>query len=211
MTKLNIELQSIAISRASQADPGPARRLIVPVTSPETDLTIETQRVWELANTTGADIKFIGLCADPMQEPSLRRALVTMSAMMNYDNVAAETEILPGRDIVGNLRSRLQPGDLIVCLDGQHAGLIHKPLSQILQSELDAPLYLLSGLSLENRSRSNWLTQAAAWIGSIAIIVGFFMLQVKVDHLAKDWTIVLQVLTTAVEFWLLWAWNTLLK
>lgn len=211
MTRLNTELQPLPISYASQPDLGTARRLIVPVTNLEADLTTVTQRVWELAGTTGAKIKFIGLCTDPIQEPSFRRALVTMSAMVTDDNVYAEMEILPGRDIVGNLRSRLQPGDLIVCVDGQYAGLLQKPLSQVLQSELDAPLYILSGLSLENRSRSNWLIQAVAWIGSIAIIVGFFMLQVRVNHLSQDWTIVLQVLTTAVELWLLWAWNSLLK
>jgi hypothetical protein len=88
---------------------------------------------------------------------------------------------------------------------------MQRPLSQILQSDLDMPLYILSGLYPQNDTRSNWLTQTFAWIGFIAIIAGFFMLQVKIDQLVKDWAIIFQLLTTAVEFWLIWVWNNLFK
>lgn len=211
MTKLNYEHQPLTLSVASQPDLEPARRFIVPVTCPEADLTAVTQRVWQLASATGGQVKFIGLCNDPAQEPSLRRTLVTMSAMMNYGNVSADVEIVIGRDWVENVKSRLQTGDMVVCFDGPRVGPLQKPLSQILQSDLNVPLYILSRPRSQKDSRSNWLTGAAAWIGFIAIIAGFFMLQVKIDQFAESWTIVLQVLVTAVEFWLIWVWNNLFK
>jgi hypothetical protein len=97
-----------------------------------------------------------------------------------------------------------------VCFAEQHIGLSHKPLSQVLQSDLNVPLYILSGLYPQIDSHPNWLAQAAAWTGSIAIILGFFLLQVKSDHLTKDWShIILPVLSIPLEVWLIWMWNSL--
>ena len=211
MTRLNYEDRVLTLPIASQPDPEPARRLIVLVPNPEADLTAVTQRVWELANATGAHIKFISLCNDATQEPSLRRGLATMSAIVKAGNVSAESEVVAGKNWVEALKVRQQTGDMVVCCAEQRAGLMQRPLSQILQSDLDTPLYILSGLYPQNDSRSNWLTQTFAWIGFIAIIAGFFMLQVKIDQLVKDWAIVFQLLTTAVEFWLIWVWNNLFK
>lgn len=209
MTRLNYEHQTFTIPIASQPDPEPAHRLIVLVPSLEVDLIVVTQRVWELANATGAHIKFISLCNDAAQEPSLRRELATMSAIVKDGNISAEAEVVSGRNWVEVVKTRRQAGDIVVCCAEQRAGLMQRPLSQILQSDLDMPLYILTGLYSQNVSHSNRLTQIFAWIGFIAILAGFFLLQVKIDQLAKDWTTVLQLLTTAIEFWLIWAWNNL--
>lgn len=211
MTRLNYEHQAFTIPIASQPDPEPARRLIVLVPSLEVDLIVVTQRVWELANATGAHVKFISLCNDAAQEPSLRRELATMSAIVKDGNISAEAEVVSGRNWVEVVKTRRQAGDIVVCCAEQRAGLMQRPLSQILQSDLDMPLYILTGLYSQNVSHSNRLTQIFAWIGFIAIIVGFFLLQVKIDQLAKDWTTVLQLLTTAIEFWLIWVWNNLFR
>jgi hypothetical protein len=211
MTKLNYEHQALTIPSTSQSDPEPARRLIVLVPSLEVDLNAVTRRVWELASATGARIKFLSLCSDRLEEPSLRRRLATLSALVKDDKVFAEAEVIFGRNWVEAVKSRWQAGDMVVCCAEQRAGLWQKPLSQILHSDLNVPLYILSGLYPQNDSSSSWPMQAAAWLGFIAIIMGFFTLQVKIDQLAKDLTIVLQLLTTAVEFWLIWVWNNLFK
>ena len=211
MTRLNYEHPSLTFPSASQSDPEAARRLIVLVPSLEVDLTAVTRRVWELASATGARIKFLSLCSDKLQEPSLRRKLATMSAIVKDGNVCAEAEVVFGRNWAEAVKSRWQAGDMVVCCAEQRAGLWQKPLSQILHSDLDVPLYILSGLYPQNDLSSSWPTQAIAWLGFIVIITGFFMLQVKIDQFAKDLTIVLQLLTTAVEFWLIWVWNNLFK
>jgi len=211
MNKLNYEHQPLTLPFASPSDLGPARRLIVLVPCIEADLTSVTHRVWELASATGAHVKLLSLCNDLTQEFSLRRLLITMSAIVNYGNVSAETEVIFGRDWVDAVKSRCQAGDMVVCLGGQRVGLSHNLLSQILQSNLDVPLYILSGLYPQTDSRTNWWTQAAAWIGFIAIIMSFFLLQVKIHQFANDWTIVLELLSTAVEFWLIWVWNNLFR
>ena len=167
--------------------------------------------MWELANTTGAHVKLLGLFNDETQEPSLRRRLVTMCAIVNYGSVSAETEVAFGKDWVDAVKSRWQAGDIVVCFAEQRAGLLQRPLSQILQSDLDIPLYILSGLYPQNDSSSSWLARAAAWIGSIAIIAGFFVLQTRIS-LLTDWSqTILMLLSTAVEVWAIWIWNSLLE
>lgn len=198
---LKLSKQPITIYNASQSDLEPVRRFVVPVTNPDVDLTAIARRVWELANATGSRVQFIGLCEDARQELGLRRTLATISAMVNDGNVFAESEIVSGRGWINSLQSRLLEGDTVVCWGKEHADLLHV--------NLDIPVYLIPESNQRNKLRSNWLSRATAWFGSIAIIVAFFFLQVEFDHLTKTWTILLQLLSVAGEFWSILSWNNL--
>ncbi len=220
MNKLDSKYQSLAVSSTSQPDPSirsgqrpePARRLIVLVPSPEVDLAAATHRVWELANATNAHVQFLSLYSDPSQEPSLRRELITMSAMVKDGRVSAEADVLFGKDWVDVVKAHSQAGDMVVCFAEQSTGFPLKPLSQILQADLDISLYILSDLYPRKKSRSNWLAQIASWMGSIVIIIGFFVLQIKIDQLTKDWAhITLLLLSIPFEIWMLWVWNSLFE
>ena len=211
MNKLDALPPDLTVFPASFPDLQPARRLIVLVPSLKADLTALTRRVWELANATGAHIQFLGLYTDPAQELSLRRELVTMSAMVNDGWVSAEVDVIFGKDWVDVVKTRCQAGDMVVCFAEQRVGLSHKLLSQILQSELNVPLYILSDLYPQNDSRSNWPSQMAAWTGSIAIILSLFVFQAKINHLAKDWAHIALLLSIPFEIWLIWVWNSLFE
>jgi len=212
MNKLDVSPPALTVSPASFPNPEPVRRLIVLVPSLEADLFLVTHSVWELANTTDAHVQFLGLYSDPSQEPSLRRELVTMSAMVNDGRVSAEADAIFGKNWVDVVKTRYQAGDMVVCFAEQRVGLSRKPLSQILQSELNVPLYILSDLYPQNDSHSNWTSQIAVWAGSIAIILGFLVFQAKIDHLAKDWSLtVLLLLSIPFEIWLILVWNSLFK
>jgi hypothetical protein len=192
----------MVVYNASQLDNETARRFIVPVTNPEADLTAIAQRVWELSNATGSRVQFLGLCKDAMHEPGLRRALATISAMVNFGNVSAESDILIGRDWVESVKLYIRDGDTVICWKGQRA--------ELLQANLNVPIHLIPEINPRSKPRSNWPARAAAWIGSIAIIIFFFSMQVEFDHLGKGWTVVLQLLSIAGEFGLIWFWNNLL-
>ena len=209
MTKLIQKQQSITFSIASEPDVEPALRLVVLIPCLEADFSAVTRRVWEIANSTGAHVKFLGLSNDTVQESTLRRNLTSMSAMTNYGRVYAEAEIISGKDWVEAVKSRRQAGDTVVCFAEQRAGLLQKPLSQILQSDLDVPLHILYGFFSKSDSHSTWSTRVTAWIGFVVILFGFVMLQVRIFQLAKEWTGALMLLSIAVEYWLMWLWNNL--
>jgi hypothetical protein len=211
MTKIDLNSTILTVPSVSQSDLESVHRFIVLVPPLEADFTFVTSRIWELANAMGAHVLFIGLYNDAAQEPSLRRELVTMSAMVNYGKVSAEIEVLFGRDWVGAVRSHWQAGDMLMCFVEQPPELPHGPLSQIQGSNLNVPLYLLNGLYPQNDSQKNWLTETAAWIGSIVIISGFFFLLIWIGNIAKDWATVFQMLAILVEVWMILAWNGIFR
>ena len=177
---------------------------------PDSDYNSATHRIWELANAAEAQIQFLGLCKDAAQEPRLRRDLIAMSALVQDGRISTEVKIEFGTNWVEAIRHNFQMNDVIVCLAEQHVGLLHRPLSQILESQLDLPVYLLSGLNLPGRSISNWLSELIAWIGSISIIVGAFILQIQIASMPKDWAqTTLLILSVVAEAWLLMVWNNL--
>jgi len=203
MLKLNnTKQQPLIVFNASQPDLETGRRFIVPVTNPNADLTLIARRVWELAKAMGSRVQFLGLCDDAVHELELRRTLATVSAVMNYGNVSADSAILLGRNWLESLRAYVQAGDTVVYWNAQN--------SKLLQVDLGVPVYVIPEMKPRKVQRTNWSTQAAAWIGSIAIIVLFFFMQVQIEHLAKGWATVMELLSVAGEFSLIRFWNNLL-
>lgn len=213
MNKLDSPLQTptFVIDELSQSDRDSARHLIVLVPA-DADYTAATRRLWELASTLGVRIQLLGLCKDAAQEPGLRRGLITMASLLQDGKVSAALKVEIGTRWVDAAKRNYQAGDMIVCFAEQRAGLLHRPLSQILQSNLKAPLYILSGLYPQDLSRSNWLPQIMSWTGSVGIIVGSFLLQVRITSLPPDWAqTTLMILSVFGEIWLIWGWNNLFR
>jgi hypothetical protein len=209
MIKLDTSSASLTHQTSSYKDLEAASRLIVLVPA-EVNFTAVTHRVWELARATGCQILFLSLCTDGAEESSLRRQLITMSAMIQDGKLCVEARVEMESNWVNAVRSEAQEGDLIVCLAEQRAGLLHRPLSQILQSNIKAPVYILSGLVSQDLPRSNWLSQIFAWIGSIGIIIGSCLLQVRITSLSQDWAqTTLLIFSVIGEAWLIWGWNSL--
>ncbi len=121
MTRHNSQPQTLPFSTASESEQS-AHRLVVLVPCIEADLTPLALRVWEMAGAGGSHVRFLGLCSDAAREASLRRKLITMSAMLNDGGVSADTEIIAGSDWVKAVRSRWQAGDRLVCLAEQRGG-----------------------------------------------------------------------------------------
>jgi hypothetical protein len=203
---------SMTSSYASLLGPKPARRLIVLVPDMESDYIPVIRKIWELANAQHARIQFLGLCKNTAKEPGLHRQLITMSALsalVGGDEVSTEAKVEIGMSWVDVVKRNSQTGDMIVCFEEQRAGLLHRPLSQILKASLNFPVYILSGL-YPQKSKSNWLSQVMVWSGSIGIIICFGILQVKIVQLPKDWfQNVLFIFSIIPEFWLILVWNNL--
>jgi hypothetical protein len=130
---------------------------------------------------------------------------------MNSSGIASDSETVVSRNWLEVVQSRLQPSDMIVCSQGSSSGSHQKLLNPILQADLGVPLYILSRTEMQVTARPAWLLSAAAWIGSLAILIAFFWLQVKIDQLTGEWSVALQLLSIPLEFGLIWFWNDKLK
>lgn len=212
MNKLDTNFQnsSSKVSLSYDSVVTTARRLVVLVPNADLDYAIATRRVWELAIELRAHILFVGLCKDTTEESSLRRQLVTMAAMVQDGNASAEVKVKVGNNWVEVVKSDRQIGDVIVCFAEQRAGLFFRPLSQILQSNLNMPVYILSGLYPPDPSRIDILSILRLWIGLLGIVAGSFLLQIRIIALPRDWSqTTLLLLSVTAELWLIWVWNNL--
>lgn len=211
MTQLDTSETSASLTYPidPHTDLGPARRLIVLVPA-DSDHDTATHRVWELANASEARVQFLGLCKDESQEPGLRRRLAAIASLLQDGKIAAEAKVEIGTNWVDIVKRNCQSGDVIVCSAEQRTGLLNRPLSQILQSSLNIPVYILSGQRLQTLPRSNWFSQIMAWAGSIGIIIVSTFLQIRITSLPPDWVqTTLLILSVIGEAWLIWGWNSL--
>ena len=199
----------LRVSLAPQTGSSSVRQLLVLIPDTDADLTPVASRVWEMAGVNGAHVRFLSLFDEAAREPGLRRRLTTLSAQVNDGRVTSDVEVIPGRDWVPAVRSRWQAGDMVICLSDHRTGLRQRPLSQILGSDLDLPLTVLSGITPLEQGRTKWYTQAAVWAGLIAILIGFCLLQARIIQTAGEWSMVLLLGSILVEFGVLWLWNSL--
>lgn len=214
MNKPGIDKQNISFSSIPLTGPlnsSSIRRLIILI--PDVDsITAElAHEIWKLASPSGLDVLFFGICSNIREEPYLRRELVTMAAAIQDSRISVDIRIELGNDWIEIVRTILRSGDTLVCLSGQQEGLQHGSLSQVFNSNLGAPVYILSGLhSLTKSSRSDFFSQLVSWVGSIVIILGFFWIQVKIEQMPKDWAhTTLIYLSIFIEIGLIWLWNSL--
>ncbi len=212
MNKLDVSPPTFTVFPASFSELQPVRRLIVIVPESEVDSALAVRKIWELANALESRVQFLGLSKDAEHEPSVRRQVVTLSAMVGDENIPVESKIEIGNDWLNAVKSEWHEGDVIVCYAEHRSGLTRRPLSQILESNLNATVYVLGGFHQEVHMRASWIFDTLAWAGSIAIILGFFWLQSKLGQFSTDWAYsTLLYISLFAEAGSIWAWNNLFE
>ena len=200
------QISSLALDR-SPVDTCPHVVVLLPDDFDDSTLT---HKIWEVADLSGAHVQLLSLCQDAAQEPGLRRNLVTMASLLHHGNVTADWDIHRGTDWVELVKKNSHPDDLIICFTEQRTGLLQRPLSQILQSTLKNPVYILSSLTPRILSPANRVHELLAWIGSLTILVAALRLQSQIVSIAKDSVqTILLILSVIAEMALVGGWNSL--
>jgi hypothetical protein len=193
---------------ACQIDPEKYRQLIILIPA-GAECAAVSRRICKLANETDSCIRLLGLYRDEEEELALRRELVMASALIRGAKVYVEVTLERGTNWVEAVRSIYQDGDIIVCLTDQFTGIRRKPLSQILESNFKTTIYILSETPRQEQ-KSGWLSQVIAWSGLVAIVGGFFLLQVGITRMPRDgFQTLLLILLLVPEIWLVQLWNSL--
>lgn len=180
--------------------------LLVPADS---DCTSVTRRICSMAKQNNSCIQLLGLYKNTSEELALRRELVMAAALIRDADVYVEIVLEQGTDWVEAVRHNYQRGDSIVCISERSIGLRQKPLSQILKSNFDAPVYILSKGHLQE-AQTKVYSPVVAWSGLIAIILGFFFLQIKVTQLTNSgFQTFLLLLLLLPEIRIIQVWNSI--
>lgn len=210
MNKPDVSPTGLAISPISFPDFRSTRRLIVLIPESLADSARVAGKIWELAKALESRVQLIGLCKDVALEPSLRRQFVFLSAMISDGFVSVESKIEFGSNWLKVVKSNWREGDVLVCFDGQYMGLMHRPLSQFIESTLKLNVYVLDGFYKNTSFLPKWFSTVIAWGGSLGTMAVFFWMQVQIIQLPVVWAQnVLMCFSILVEVGLIWGWNAL--
>ena len=210
MTKLDSIPPSLTYSAAPHFNRGPTSRLIVLVPTQAGDHPNQSHRIWEIARSFGLNVLLLSLCNDYYEESQLRRQLVTMAALIGDGHICADIRIEHGNDWARQVKNIYQPGDVLACFAGQRVGLMQKLLHEVLRSQLEAPIYILSADQPVKNAKPKLLLQASFWLGALAIISGFLWLEMQLAQLPQDWAHnLLLYFCVLVEVGLLLLWNSI--
>ena len=205
---IRLDPTPITFADVPRMDSTSTPRLIILVPS-DTDYSAATRRIWELADATNMHVLLITLCKDPGEEPGLRRRLVTLASLLQDGKLSVEAKVMIGASWVAAVKNIYEAGDVIVCFAEQRTGLLQRPLSQILKSTINAPLYILSSPTPPTYKTSK-LSQVSSWLVFLVIIIGFGILQTKIIQLpGSSFQSILLILSILPEFWLILLCNSL--
>ncbi len=226
MNKFDVSPHTFALSPVSKSDPSirshrpdvlsggqrpnPAPRLIVLFPASETDTPDLEHRIWEIARSLHLNVLLLSLTNNYDEEAQLRRKLITMAAVIKDPNVSTDIMIEHGNDWVKQVKKIWQVGDIVACYAGQKVGIMRKSLDQVLKSNLEATIYILSNYQPARNPNSTFISRALFWLGSLAIIGGFLWAEVNIVQLPQDWAhTALIYACLVVEVALIWLWNLL--
>ena len=205
LTSLTQVYSSTQLSGRTVALPFPVRRLLVLIPDSVFIPSELAERIWQLSSSTHSQVLLLGLCPNPTMQLMLRRQLVTLAGSIRDNSVTVEILMETKKRWSKNVEQLWQPGDLVVGLAQKRGGCYHQELSEIQQSNLQIPVYILSDLHLESYEKMSFLSEAALWLG------GSFWIQIQITHLPQNWgQTVLLCLSVFAEIAILWAWNLML-
>lgn len=188
------------------------RRLVVLVPNVDINEVQLAREVWEMALAPRIAVLLVSLCSDLSEESLIKRRLINLAALIRDPRIVVETHIEYGRNWVRGVKSVFVEGDVIVCHEEQSVGIKHTPLTEVLRA-VRAPVWTLSGYHpTDLPSRSRWQSTVIFWGVAIAIMAGFFYLQVQVNQITDSVAkYVVLCLSALAEIGSLSIWNSILS
>lgn len=206
-TRGHVQAAPNAVPVIADSDALPlAQRLVVLIPEVVCTDTELARRIWLLASPRGLPVLYLGLVDDDRLEMEAKRHLATLASLTQDRRTRVDSLVLFERNGLRALQQTLRPGDLMICTATPPDD------ATALASTVGAPVYRISGPSLHppgdppRRSRQILLDASA-----VLIIVGFFVLQLHITQLSRDWAYyLLMSLSVIAEGGSIWLWSRLL-
>lgn len=167
-------------------------RLIVLVPRGVIEVSRFAQQVRWLALQQQRDVLYLAMTDQDADELSTRRLLATLEALTCDPLYEVSARQVEATDWVKAIYSVYQPEDRVVCHAGQLAPAGFGkgfPLEEYLKEEKHLQVYILNGLYPHEAGHSlDWLRGIGFWLGSLAILAMFSIVEYRVDHLLSGIT-----------------------
>ena len=200
-------------SAVTAREPG-ATRLLVLVPDLDIDEVDLAQRVLSLTEPRGLPVLYLGISAQSIRESLIRRRLATLAAITRDNRIQVETRYLPAHSWLEAIQATCWPGDLIVAPPERALTLQSNGYRSGRKAWLAlarAPVHILPDSVFATRpDRGRRLKGFVFWPISLAILAGFFWLQVQIDQATSGSVqIILLSVSVLAEGGLLLLWHAL--
>jgi len=192
------------------------KRLIVLVPEGLAGSADLVKKIYWMALRDHCDVFYLALVDEEEIQLTVVRGLATMKALTANPEIAVASKIVPASRLVSALRDLHQPGDVIVCHDGQFVrdGFMRAiPIHDLLVGVIKAPTVTLTGFYHPwQQLTRRWLLGLVFWLGCLVILAAFGVLEFQVNRLVPGLTGTLLIFVLlAGEFAAFWAWNHIPK
>jgi hypothetical protein len=150
------------------------------------------QQVRWLALQEQCDVLYLAIMDQDADELSTRRFLATLEALSSDPMFEVSSRRVAAPDWIKAIYSVYQSADRIVCHEGQLApagfgkGV---PLDGYLRQEKHLQVHTLNDFYPHEKSYSlDWLRGIGFWLGSLAILALFSLVEFRVDHVMGGMT-----------------------
>jgi hypothetical protein len=170
--------------------------------------------VHQLALQNGADVLYLTLVDDDEKTLTVARSMATMKAITSDTHLTVYSKLVATHSWLKMLHEIFRPGDLVVCHVEQtvrKGTFSTRPISEFLLETLEAPVITVAGYYHPQREQiMHLLNNLLAWVGFLAIVVAFTLLEFNLDSTIHGVThTILLVLLVTVEFGAVLVWNKL--
>lgn len=164
----------------------PKKRYVVIVPENLSGGTNLAQRIHLLAARDKAEVLYVALAADESRMLSAERTLATLTALTGSEQVVVQSDALNTCGWLDAIARQIQPGDTLVSLAGHEVTDLF--FHQTAVKDLLAGRFLaytrivLTEGSFRLKRIKTWSLQALWWLGCLALIVAFSLLEYQADH-----------------------------
>ncbi len=161
-------------------------RLVVLVPRGLVEASRFTQQIHWIALQQHRDVIFLALSDQGLDDLPIARELATLEALTCDPLFEVTSRQVDAPNWVKAIQSVYQPGDMVLCHAGQLAPIGFGkgiPLDDYLTRQMHLPVHLLSGFYQPGMVYNKaWWLSLFFWIGSLAILVGFSLIEYRVDQ-----------------------------
>jgi hypothetical protein len=190
-----------------------ATRLVVLIPDVEFDQFELVRRIWQIALPGRLSVLFIALASDEQSAAVFHQRLTNLAFLIADPRLRVTKTTMTGLSWSAALRRTLQPGDLLVCLDGLwvRKSIFQKQnLATLAATKTSYTVLELLGIAVDSAPGLRQpLTTLVAWVCSALTMVGFGFVQMRLTVQASGWTLnIFLILSMIIEFLLIFKINT---
>lgn len=168
-------------------------------------------RIHLVAHARRREVLIVGVASQVLSEAELRRKLTLLAAFLQEAGTKAPIQVEKGNDWIPRIQSLLGDDDILACCVDEGLPEAGDRWIELLATRLQRNVYAFMDSGGLRVPKPRLAARLAPWLGSIAIILGFFWLQVWLSQPGagaafRGWLLP----SVPVEIGLIWLFNSIL-